>query len=371
MYPVKPLSAMSKNRKQGGEYIPTITLRLELHKPTQPKQMMYQKMTECNTNFANWLLYHPEGNKVTSSIYKAFSDEKLPSAVVNQTIREVKSQKKKQKAKSFRQMWCCFNNQNLQIEKESDLYTISFPTSEKRVGVPIVVQDFQQRWLDLLLNGEAKQGAGKLYKKKRKWYLALPITFEGEANQAEGIMGVDLGLRYLAVSGVGTKSMFFKGSNCAYTRRRYASRRRKLGKAKKLTSIKKSKNKESRWMKECNHKISRQIVKHAMDNGVGTIRMEDLTDIRNRVKSKKEAGRNLHAWAFYQLKEMIRYKAEMVGIRLEEVKAEYTSQTCKCGHREKANRKGLQFQCTQCSYTCHADLNGAINIGKAISGLAA
>ncbi|MFC7441761.1 zinc ribbon domain-containing protein, partial [Laceyella putida] len=55
----------------------------------------------------------------------------------------------------------------------------------------------------------------------------------------------------------------------------------------------------------------------------------------------------------------------------EEVKAEYTSQTCKCGHREKANQKGLRFQCKRCGYTCHADLNGAINIGKAISGLAA
>jgi IS605 OrfB family transposase len=71
--------------------------------------------------------------------------------------------------------------------------------------------------------------------------------------------------------------------------------------------------------------------------------MEDLTDIRNRTRSKKEAGRNLHSWAFYQLKEMIRYKAEMVGIRFEEVKAEYTSQTCKCDHREKANRNGFGF----------------------------
>jgi transposase len=43
---------------------------------------------------------------------------------------------------------------------------------------------------------------------------------------------------------------------------------------------------------------------------------------------KIEAGRNLHSWAFYQLKEMIRYKVEIVGVRFKEVKAEYTSQTC-------------------------------------------
>jgi IS605 OrfB family transposase len=36
------------------------------------------------------------------------------------------------------------------------------------------------------------------------------------------------------------------------------------------------------------HKISRQIVNFAVANGVGIIRMEDLTDIRNRAKSKKK-----------------------------------------------------------------------------------
>lgn len=36
-------------------------------------------------------------------------------------------------------------------------------------------------------------------------------------------------------------------------------------------------------------------------------------NLPTRAKSKKEAGKNLHSWAFYQLKEMIQYKAEMVG----------------------------------------------------------
>lgn len=311
-------------------------------------------------------------NKATSTIFKEFSDAKFPSAVVNQTIREVKSQKKNQKAKTFRKIWCCFNNQNLRVEKNSELYTVSFPTLEKRVGVPVVAKPFQVAWLEKVINGTVKQGAGKLYQKKKKWYLAIPITWNVESSQEGKAMGIDLGLRYLATAGVGTRSLFFKGSQVAYQRRKFSSRRRKLGKEKKLSAIKKSKNKESRWMKEQNHKISRQIVNHALVNGVGVIRMEDLTNIRNTAKSKQgDSGRSLHSWSFYQLKEFIRYKAEMAGLRFEEVKAEYTSQTCKCGHREKANRNGLHFRCKQCGYHCHADLNGAINIGKAISGLAA
>jgi putative transposase len=104
-------------------------------------------------------------------------------------------------------------------------------------------------------------------------------------------------------------------------------------------------------------------------NGVGVIRMEDLTEIRNRAKFKSEPGRSLHFWEVDQLKEMFRYKAEIAGIRVEMVHLEYTRQTCKCGYREKASRNGIRFKCKKCGYTIHADQNGTINI--VISGLAA
>jgi transposase len=164
-------------------------------------------MTEINTKFANWLLLHPNVNRVTSKIFKEFSDEKFPSAIINQTIRDVKSQKKHQQART------------------------------KRVGVPVVARPYQQKWLDRIIEGEAKQGTTKLYKKKRKWFMALPITFDVEESQGEKGMGIDLGLRYLAVASVGTKSLFFKGNRCASIRRRYAARRLKLGKGKKLDAI--------------------------------------------------------------------------------------------------------------------------------------
>ncbi|MFD2074812.1 RNA-guided endonuclease TnpB family protein [Geobacillus jurassicus] len=351
--------------------MPTITLRLELHNPTKAKQEMYERMTEWNTEFANWLLHHPELNKATSKIFKDFSSQKFPSAIANQTIREVKSQKKKQKAKKFRTFWCCFNNQNIKVEKKGAFYTVSFPTLEKRIGVPVVTRPYQEAWLDRLIHGTAKQGAAKLYKKRKKWCLAIAVAFEAKPRHETKVMGVDVGLRYIAVASVGTKSWFFKGSQCAFIRRRYAALRRRLGKAKKLHMIRKIGDKESRWMKDMNHKISRQIVRFALANGVGVIRMEDLAGIRKRAASAKEAGRNLHSWAFHQLQTMIAYKAEMAGIRVEWVNPTYTSQTCRCGHREKANRNGIHFRCQKCGYTIHADLNGAINIAKAISGLSA
>src|SRR5699024_7400926 len=131
----------------------TISLKLELLKPTQTKKNMYRKMTDMNTGFSNWLLTFEALNKATSKCFNLFSGEKFPSAVVNQTIRDVKSKKKHQKANRFRAFWCGFNNQNCTVEKENNLYKISFPTLEKRVSVPVVAETYQKHWLEKLLNG--------------------------------------------------------------------------------------------------------------------------------------------------------------------------------------------------------------------------
>jgi hypothetical protein len=101
-------------------------------------------MTQINTEFANWLLFHPEGNKATSRIFREFSNGKFPSAILNQTIRDVKSQKKHQQARTFRKMWCSFNNQNFRVEKSGNLYSVSIPTLEKRIGVPVITRSYKK-----------------------------------------------------------------------------------------------------------------------------------------------------------------------------------------------------------------------------------
>jgi hypothetical protein len=37
--------------------MPTITLKLELYRPTRAKQDMYERMTKINTEFANWFFF--------------------------------------------------------------------------------------------------------------------------------------------------------------------------------------------------------------------------------------------------------------------------------------------------------------------------
>jgi hypothetical protein len=73
---------------------------------------------------------------------------------------------------------------------------VSFSTLGKRVGVPVVARPYQQKWLDRIIEGTAKQGTAKLYKKKRKWFMVLTIPFDVEESQGEKGMGIDHGFWY-------------------------------------------------------------------------------------------------------------------------------------------------------------------------------
>ena len=145
-----------------------------------------------------------------------------------------------------------------------------------------------------------------------------------------------------------------------------------MGKAKALDAIRRMKDKEARWMRDQDHKISRAIVNWCLARGVGTIRMEKLEGIRNRRRrDRRDRARSLHSWSFYRLQQFIAYKARLAGIRVEWVEAKNTSRTCpQCGHCEKENRNGIWFRCRSCGYHGHADAVGALNISRAISGLA-
>ena len=130
---------------------------------------------------------------------------------------------------------------------------------------------------------EGKPGILRIKKKRGKWIADISLTVE-DANSSDwqAVMGIDLGIKVPAVahiSGKGTR-FFGKGRYQRHMRRRFYSRRKKLQKAKKARAVKKSKGKESSWMKDINHKISRQIVNHAHEQGVGTIKVESLAGIR-------------------------------------------------------------------------------------------
>ncbi|MEW6725683.1 MAG: transposase [Bacillota bacterium] len=356
-----------------------ITLKLKLYEPTQVKREMYQVMADRVTEFANRYLSLPLGERPKTSKDAKEISERLPSCVLCHAIRDIKS---KPRAKRFKRLWPAFSYQNFRVEKELSasggaVWKASFPTLEKRVGVPIVMTPYQEKYLNLLLSGKAKQGTARLARCGKDWYIHLSLTVAIEQGQKpEKVMGIDLGLIDLLVASASGQTQFFPGAELAYIRRHYADLRRNFQKAGAYRALKRLGDREHRWVTDVNHKISRSVVDFAIANGVTKIRMEDLAGVRwtkkQSKKQRKDHGRSLHCWPFYQLQQFIEYKATIAGIKVEYVNRDRTSLTCsRCGEAIKGRPKGRWFVCPRCKRTKHIDVNAADNIAEAISGLAA
>lgn len=285
----------------------------------------------------------------------------LPSAVCNQAIRDAKSVFRKIKKLGVRPILkkpvYFVNNQN---------YTVS----ENTVAFPIVVDGKTKKTAframttkrDMELLRKAKLGLMRIIEKSGKWYAQISLEVPTEEIQRDHIMGIDLGLKVpaVAVTSTGKTRFLGNGRQNKYIRRKYQQRRRKLGKLKKLSAIRKLGNKEQRWMKDQNHKISRQIINIAIQEGVSIIKLERLANIRITARTSRKNAKNLHSWTFYQLQQFISYKANLAGIQVVEVNPAYTSQTCPaCGDKNKA--KDRKYECP-CGFKTHRDRVGAINI---------
>lgn len=204
------------------------------------------------------------------------------------------------------------------------------------------------------------------------YYFHLTVSQEIEEpaiEQASTFMGIDVGINYLAVaSTTDKKCKFFAGGEIKNKRNIYSKMRARLQSKGTLSAkrvMKRLSGKEQRFMKDVNHCISKSIIKFAVQENVSVIGLEDLTNIREHTNGKlHKKQRYLHnSWAFRQLQSFIEYKAKQVGILVEYVNPEYTSQTCnRCNHISKNNRKGLRFHCEACGYEMNADLNASKNI---------
>lgn len=296
-------------------------------------------------------------SKLTSKDVEA----NLPSAVRNQAIRDARSihQKTRQQGKRpiLKRRAYYVNNQNYLIGAN----TVSFPVmADGKVRRLTVSARIAEREQNLLSSG--KSGLLKVVEKSGKWYVHISIEIPTEPATGDIAMGIDLGLKVPAVVVTSTGKTRFVGNGRQnkYIRRKYSSCRRKMGKLKKLSAIRKQQNKEHRYIKDQNHKISRKIVNMAIEEQVSVIKIEKLTNIRQTTRTSRKNAKNLHNWSFYQLQMFIAYKAALAGIKVIEVNPAYTSQTCPaCGKLNQAIDR--TYQCS-CGFHSHRDRVGAINI---------
>jgi IS605 OrfB family transposase len=264
---------------------------------------------------------------------------------------------------------------------------VSIGTLNGRISIPYKGYDKHTA----LIRQGATIGDAKLWydQPKKQFYLLVSLSIdlaEPTCEHFTEVVGVDVGVRYLAVTSTSTgKATFHSGKRVRHKANHYARLRKRLqkkgtrGAKRRLRRIG---QRERRFKLQANHTLAKQIIKQHPHTLFG---LEHLTDIRERTKRKKrrrkhngkgtepvsmksrKANRVYSQWSFAELHALISYTAALAGSLAVKVDADYTSKACPmCGHTADANRpyKGLRFVCQnpKCRYVLHADLIGARNI---------
>jgi putative transposase len=322
-----------------------------------------------------------EGKETTTADFTAA----LPSAVKNQALRDARSVWKRALALGrvpvLRRPVCQWNNQNWRLEGA----TLVVPVHQNGQVNRITIRCAGTPPPTDLPPGGRTPGLLRITRKRNKWiaYVAYTPPDPVPAASGEAVMGVDLGIKVPAVIHVVGRGTRYLGNGRAQRarRRQFYARRKALQQTKKVRAVRKSRGKESCWMRDTNHKLSRRIVTHAQQQGVGTIRLEQLAGIRQRTTRPSGGAKNggktataarknnrmIATWTFHQLATFIAYKAARAGIAVEWVDPAYTSRTCPaCGARNLAADR--RYVCVDCGWMGHRDAVGAINISRRRAG---
>ena len=248
---------------------------------------------------------------------------------------------------------------------------ISINTLGKRVKVTYDIPGYFKQYFD----GSWSFGTAKLVSLKGEWYLHIPMTKEVSDSDAGArpshVVGIDRGLRFIANTyDESGKSHFFSGKDILRKRDRFAEVRAELqakGTRSAKRKLKAISGRENRFMADVNHQLSKALVDIYGSNTLYVL--EDLTGVSfdedNLSLRTKHQRNQTRSWAFYQLEQMLMYKAQRNGSMVLKVPADYTSQRCpKCGRIHKENRKHEthEYICDSCGYRSNDDRIGAMNL---------
>jgi IS605 OrfB family transposase len=188
-----------------------------------------------------------------------------------------------------------------------------------------------------------------------RWYINLPVNIEEAQGTGKGVVGIDLGLKDLAVTSEGQKISHPRLYRAAEARLGIAQRAHKKRQVKKIHAKVKAQRHDHL------HKLSTQLVQSHEAVFVGNVNASGLAKT-SMAKSVLDAG-----WS--SLRTQLAYKAKRHRVVYLEVNEAYSTQTCSlCFSREGPKGfAGLGVRQWQCSCGIFHDRD--INAAKYIAAL--
>ncbi len=305
--------------------------------------------------------------KATEAIKSVLARRKKQLKKYQQLQQQGKAHKPLRLAKTPHSRMCAirYDARSYRFDRESRLVSlvhIQQPGQiRNRATMAVKVPAYYEQYLTAEWSLES---ADLLYRTGAFWlHLVVSCTLSAVEPTGRAI-GVDLGITRLAVT---SHPRFFGGKHIKETNNRSFRLRRSLqakGTKSAKRHLKKLSGRLERFQKDANHVVSKQIVSACQPGD--TLAMENLTDIRERVKGRRKQRRAMSNWSFSQLQGFVAYKAAYRGISVEFVDARYSSQACsRCGSIDKRNRLSQsQFSCTHCGHQQNADVNAADNLAS-------
>ena len=254
-------------------------------------------------------------------------------------------------------------DKRLYARVDSDGIVISSEKARKRVKVPFLLYP---KAMEMLSKYEVSDPT--LFIREGRMFLSLPFSVPEIVTDGDDAIGVDLGIKRLFTTSDGVAfadNVYLRERRrVRYMKRKLKEKERKSRKAKK--HLRALKRRERNLSKDMLHRATNALLN---STSASVIVVEDLSKIKtNTSKTRDGVKRTRHNNMFSQVpvrafRDMLTYKAQMRGKRVETVSPTYTSQMdCRTGNRD-GNRKGCRYYCSD-GVVFDADWNAAVNIAK-------
>ncbi|MFX1376199.1 MAG: RNA-guided endonuclease InsQ/TnpB family protein [Promethearchaeota archaeon] len=220
----------------------------------------------------------------------------------------------------------------------------------------------------------------------RKSFYEIEIIYKEEIKKSKldqnYYLSIDFGLNNLitTVENRNSKPIIVSGNVLKSINRRWNKQKARLSSIKdkqKLVGTERLDRitmKRNTVVKDYLHKTAQLIIGYCLKHHIGNICLGKLKGIKQNIRMGKQNNQNFVNLPIQILKQMITYKAQLVGIKIHEVKESYTS---KCSsidleviqkHKYYIGTRIKRGLFKGSNYLLNADVNGALNILRKVVG---